>query len=310
VPDLTRFAAGVNALGALTSAAVPSAPPPSSPAPASPADDPGVAAALGLVAGGTPAGLPGAIGNLFGIPNPQPPPGAAPPPGTPAADLLSVIGRGGLTTVRPDLRDRLPPNIPGLRPPPRPGDPYVARFEGARTTTHLAAAAVQNLEGATREVLLAAFNFIRAKNADIQAAGSLVGYLQQLTNFQEVTLELARGWLPATRTFFARAFQMPDSQTDAMDAIVSIALLNSPTLEQELRAENTPTPAVADVLENRRVVFQYPPAGTPLNPPYLMLVAVEYVDRAPGDAATAAILDKLGSYQGLRVPKAALQKLG
>ena len=60
-----------------------------------------------------------------------------------------------------------------------------------------------------------------------------------------------------------------------LGVIVAIAILNEPDLEAELRGENTTVAGPGDLLENRRITWQYPPPGTPLSPPYVVLVAGE-----------------------------------
>jgi hypothetical protein len=102
---------------------------------------------------------------------------------------------------------------------------------------------------------------------------------------------------------------MTADKLEVMDSIVSLAILNDPDLEGELQAENTPETTEGDLLENRRIVWQYPPPGTPLEPPYLVLVAVEHRDVAQAEEVVQTILGQLVDYQGYKIPKTAAQKL-
>jgi hypothetical protein len=102
---------------------------------------------------------------------------------------------------------------------------------------------------------------------------------------------------------------MDRNKLEVMDPIVSIAILNDPELEEELRVENTPQTTDKDLLENRRIVWQYPPPGTPLEPPYLILVAVEHQDVVKAEEVLQSILGELMNYQGYKIPKTTVQRL-
>jgi hypothetical protein len=99
-----------------------------------------------------------------------------------------------------------------------------------------------------------------------------------------------------------------------MDAIVSLAILNDRDLEDEIIFENTSDTSTADLTDNRRIVWQYPPAGTVLQPPYVILVAVEYRDIATAADIYKSIADQLGTYTRgtltLKVPREVIQRLG
>jgi hypothetical protein len=85
--------------------------------------------------------------------------------------------------------------------------------------------------------------------------------------------------------------------------------LNDPDLKGELQAENTAEATEGDLLGNRRIVWQYPPPGTVLQPPYLILVAVERTDTRRAEDVIQSILGDLVDHQGYKIPKAAAQKL-
>jgi hypothetical protein len=175
-----------------------------------------------------------------------------------------------------------------------------------KTTTQLAQGAITQLNGASPEVLREALQTIRSKNI---AAGGLINYLERKVKVGEVLQQLASNWSEETKRDFAEAFQMDAGKLPVMDLIVSIAILNDPDLDEEIRIENTPETTEGDLLENRRIVWQSPPPGTPLDPPYLVLVAVEHEDVAKAEEVVKSILGELVDHQGYKIPRAAAQKL-
>jgi hypothetical protein len=156
------------------------------------------------------------------------------------------------------------------------------------------------------DVLNDALNTIRTKNL---AADSLLFYLERKVRVGEVLNELASNWSDTTKGDFADAFQMDRSRLDTMDAIVSLAILNNPQLDEEIRAENTPDPSQQELLDNRVIAAQWPSAGSQISPPYLFLVAVEYRSAAQADDIVRAITGDLVDYQGMKLPRSAVQKL-
>jgi len=162
------------------------------------------------------------------------------------------------------------------------------------------------LNGASQPVLQEAIHTIRNRS---MAAGSLMNYLERKVIIGEVLNDLAKDWSEETKRDFAEAFQMAVDKLDVMDAIVSIAILNDRDLEDEIRVENTPETTEADLLENRRIVWQYPPPGTILQPPYLILLAVEHRDIQRAEEVIQSIIGELVEHQGFKIPKAAAQKL-
>jgi hypothetical protein len=218
---------------------------------------------------------------------------------------------------RPPIIDRPPifeqPPIferpPGLPPPGLPADPDIPRFSGPQTTTRLVTYAIEHLENVPPGPLRSAINFIQAKPQKVQP-GELLEDLRQRTSFEEVLRERAEGWRPLTRRVFAEVFAMPVDDLAAMDAIVCVALLNRPDLEQVLRRENAVPPSLQELLENRKIVWQYPPPGTPLTPPYVIVVAVESVDTDAVEDVVQRILSSLvDTPSGFRLPRGAAQKL-
>ena len=65
-----------------------------------------------------------------------------------------------------------------------------------------------------------------------------------------------------------------------------------------------------EAVENRRVIWQYPPPGTPMDPPFTVLLAVERVDVAAAQAAVDEITGRLGTFEGIRLPQATIRRLG
>lgn len=244
-----------------------------------------------------------------------PPPGVATRPATPAPSSLAagaVFERPAVAferpvTFDPSILERVPigpiiePRIPlpffppiFLPPPP------------SKTATQLAQSAIVNLTQAPRETLQEAVNTITIKHP---AADTLLDYFERKVRVGEVLNQLAATWSATTVGDFADAFQMERSKTAVMDAIVSISILSNPKLDEEILAENLHDAAPQDVLDSRAVAFQWPAPGTVMNPPYLMLVAVEYRDVAQAEDIVHSIMGELVDHQGMKLPRAAAEKL-
>jgi hypothetical protein len=210
-----------------------------------------------------------------------------------------------MATISPGIAATLPgligPRIPDLiRPLPLPV------FFPEKTTTQIAQGAIGLLNGASQAVLQEAVNTVKNRNI---AASNLMNYLERKVKIGEVLSELAARWSEDTKQDFAEAFQMPKDKLEVMDAIVSISVLNDPDLDEELMVENMSEATDADLLENRRIVWQYPPPGTVLQPPFLILLAVEHRDTKRAEELIQSIIGGLVDYQGYKLPRAAAQKL-
>jgi hypothetical protein len=215
---------------------------------------------------------------------PAPPP--PPPPGLP-------------TGIPLPLPLPFPPPLPLPEPvPPLPAVP--------KTATQLAQGAAAHLRDADRAVLDEAVTTVR--NSRVSPDG-LMYHLERKVLVGEVLNRLAQAWTQETRQDFAAAFSMGADRTAVMDAIVSLAILNDPDLERELRAENLPPPTQTALIENRRIAAQYPPAGTVVQQPYLILVAVEHQDTAQAEQVVQSIVGDLADVQGFKLPSAAADKL-
>ena len=168
------------------------------------------------------------------------------------------------------------------------------------TTTLLARTAINLLKGTNQDLLDEAIQTLvnRRLNAD-----AVMSYLEQNVHVAEVLEKLAKDWVPETVRVFANALQMDPAKTDVMDLIVAIAILNEPDLETELRSENVTDATASDLLQNRRITWQYPSPGTPLAPPYVILVAVEQVDTSAADSEVQAILGELAEYKGYKIAR-------
>jgi len=224
---------------------------------------------------------------------PPPPLAPSPPPGQPA--VLFPF---------PDVVPTFP--FPGpFQPPPLP-DVVLPLPAVSKTATQLAQGAAEQLRGAARPVLDEAVTTIR--NSRVNPDG-LMYHLERKVLIGEVLNRLAQGWTAETRQDFAAAFSMAADRTGVMDAIVSLAILNDPDLERELRAENMPPATQADLIESRRVRAQYPPPGTMMEHPHLILVAVEHQDTAQAEETVRAIVGDLTDYQGFKLPSGAAEKL-
>ena len=177
-----------------------------------------------------------------------------------------------------------------------------------KTTTQIAQGAMNQLRGAAPAVVREAVNNIKNKNI---AAGQLLNTLERRTRVGEVLNELANDWSAETKADFSEAFQMPNNadKLPVMDAMVSIAILNDPDLKNELMAENTSDASQSDMLENRRIVWQWPQPGTAFTPPYLIMVAVEHQDTSGAQKIIDSIIGDLVDFQGFKIPTAAANKL-
>ena len=227
-----------------------------------------------------------------------------------AAGNVATDAGGRFVGAFPDLTgrgligDRFP-GVGGFRPPIL--DVPVGPIEARKPSTQLAQNAVAVLRGAGREALNEAIQRARAKQVPPER---LIDWLERKTRIGEVLSGPASGWSQETVADFAQAFQMAPTNLPVMDALVAIAVLNWPDLEGELRQENTAAVTGADLLQNRRIVYQYPPAGTPLEPPYVILVAVEHQDTRKADEVVASILGNLAVGGGYKMPREAAAKVG
>lgn len=267
----------------------PATPPVVPPPPPPPAPETALGGLFGMLPGGIP-GLPG---------TPEPPPGiAVPPPPPPSSPPLAV------TNLSADLFNRLRDRVPDLVIPPR--QPVETPL-GRRTFTDLAQEAISRLRAASRDQLLEA---VRTMQAKAIAPPNLLNWIERKTRIGEVLSAPSSQWSSDTVADFAAAFQMDASRRPIMDLIVAVAILNERELEQELRSENMPSVTVDDLLQNRSIKFQHPPAGTELQPPYIILVAVEYQDLQRAADAVNAILGQLVEAQGFRMPRDAAARIG
>ena len=225
-------------------------------------------------------------------PSPATPAAALPPPSVVTPPVLNIA-----PTIRPPLPiTTMPPLVP---PTPVVQAPVTALARGA--IAQLNAEDPANVAEAIRTI----------RNQQLTAE-TLMDYLERKVRIGEVLGNRAAQWSDTTRTDFAGqngAFQMPAGKTDVMDAIVSVAILNDRNLEADIRGENTKEITQDDLLQNRLVKWQWPPAGTVLAPPYVVVVAVDYREVATADSVVSSILDQLGVYQGFKLPKAIIQKL-
>lgn len=237
------------------------------------------------------SGLPG----IFGTPAPATPEKPSVPQPEALQPMVARLDPSVLTT---------------MIMPPLSLDTFVPRFAGPQTMTKLAQSAIGTLNQTNKDHLMAAINSIVNKGI---APKDLMDSLEQGTKITEVISELANGWSLATKDNFVKYFGLPSPQLEVMDAIVSLAALNDPVLEGQLRRENTPQPTPEELLDGRRVLYQYPPPGSVLEPPYVILLAVEHVDTQAAQNVLNAIMMELADYRirehTFKITRAALQKL-
>lgn len=248
------------------------------------------------------AGLGGRL-NLPTAPIPTATQPAAPPVAPVAISAsLAPIAATVATAINPGLM--LNTGIPILRPPIFVPQPPAQN----QTTTQLAGGAITQLTGVGAASVTQALNAIRSKSLD---GPGLIPYLERKVRVGEVLNELAKDWSAATRSDFADAFSMDvnNLNNDLVDSIVSIAILNDKDLPGEILGENTPQTTPAELTDNRKIVWQSVPPGTVLNPPYVILVAVEYHDVATAEDVVQSIMGQLGTTtSGFKLPQAVIQK--
>ena len=210
-----------------------------------------------------------------------PAPAAATPSQQSAVSALTSAAATAAIVQTPVLK------LPDVQPPAQ-----------NQTATQLAGGAIAQLSGAAAANVTQALNAIKSKSLD---GPGLIPYLERKVRIGEVLNDLAKDWSAPTRSDFAGAFSMDPNNinNDVADSIVSIAILN----------DNTPQTAPADLTDNRRIVWQSVAPGTVLNPPYVILVAVEYQDVATAQDTLHAITAQLGTTaSGFRLPTAVIQK--
>lgn len=195
--------------------------------------------------------------------------------------------------IQPEVMKRIEPGLVAI-------NPNIIRAILDKTTTQLARGAMQQLNNVGTAVRDEAINTI--KNRNINPTG-LMNYLERRVKVGEVLNEMSKDWDPQTQQDLAEAFNMDKTKLAVMDAIVSLAILNDPELEDELRLEHMGDTSQTALLENRRIVWQYPPPGTPLDPPYVVLVAVEHQDLSEAQEVIDEILGQLTVQEGFKVPK-------
>ena len=177
-----------------------------------------------------------------------------------------------------------------------------------KSTTQIAQGAVKQLNAAAPAVIQEAVRTMTNKRV---TGGQLLGFLERKTRIGEVLNDLAKDWDEPTPQDFAEAFQMPATadKFPVMDTIVSIAILNDPDLRNELEDENTTEPTSTDLMENRRIVWQWPEPGTPFTPPYLLMVAVEQQDTRGAQNVIQSILGDLVDFQGYKIPRDTVRRM-
>jgi hypothetical protein len=248
---------------------------------------------------------------------PAPAPAAAPAPSSaPISQTLSPVAIQATpaatvftTPIASIPVAQLPfPQPPILRPPILIPPTVFQPPPQNQTTTQLANSAITQLNNIAPAIVTQALNAIKSKS--ITGVG-LIPYLERKVRIGEVLNDLAKDWTAPTRSDFADAFSMDPNNlnNDVADSVVSIAILNDKDLDNEILAENTPQTTPTDLTDNRRIVWQSVPAGTVLNPPYVILVAVEYQDVATAEDTVQAITNQLGTTgSGFRLPAAVIQK--
>ena len=277
---------------------------------AAPATEPAPPAPSTAPAGGI-GGIPG-FGSPIGTPTgsaPAPSSSAAPPATPPAAPTARPLAASAIATSPIAGGVRIDPNLLAtLAIPPRIAPELVP---ARQTITQLAQQAVARLRAADREPLLETLRTLQAKSFPPPDRGAeIIPLLERRTRIGEVMSTPAARWSSETVNDFAAAMQMDPQRVAIMDLVVAVGILSERTLEAELRQENMPAVTPEDLLQNRRIVYQYPPPGTELQPPYVILVAVEHQDLRRADDAVNAIIGQLVAVDGFRMPRDAAARIG
>ncbi len=183
---------------------------------------------------------------------------------------------------------------------------FIKNITIAKPVTRLAQNAIEELNRIDVTILRKAINTVKNKNI---AALGMVNYLERKVKFNEILTRPSTEWSKETIQDVATAFQMSAKNLAVMDAIVSISILNDTDLEDELKTENITQPTDTELTENRRIIWQHPAPGKPLEAPYVVLVAVEQYDEDEATKVIQSILSQLVVHDGYRIPKAAKAKL-
>ena len=189
--------------------------------------------------------------------------------------------------------------------PTQPFFPSIPFIPFNKTNTQLARGAINQLNGVDRGVLDRTLNVLGSKNL---SASRLMDYLERKVKIGVVLNSLAENWDNETKKDFEEAIPGANENT-IRDSIISLAILNEPTLEEEIFAENAPEATGEDLQTDRVIVDQYPPAGSVLEPPYVILVAVEQRDIVKAEEVVKEITDQLTTTKGFKLPKVAAAKL-
>lgn len=218
---------------------------------------------------------------------------------TAAQPLVSLSATSKLASlVQPEIARKIEPSILTINP-----NLIATLLE--KTTTQLARGAIKQLKGVSGGVRDESINTVKNRNI---GPDRLMSYLERRVKIGEVLNEMANNWEDETRQDFSEAMNMDRNKLDVMDMIVSLAILNDPDLEDELRIEHMSDTSEAFLMENRRIIWQHPPAGTPLDPPYLVYVAVEYQDMMEAQEVIESILGQLVTHEGFKMPRTAISK--
>ena len=249
------------------------------------------------------------------------PPSSGAPPGAGTLPWLGGIpGFGGFPgfpgyTAPPEP----PPTPPPTTPPPAAAPPMVLEalpfpffipplqlLPQVKTATQLARSAISTLDAASGDLLNDAINTLKGRGIP---GPELLDFLERRVRIGEVLNQMSSTWGQTTGNDFAEAFQMDAGRRDVMDAIVAIAILSGPDIDEEILVENTPRTQEQDLLDNRVIVDQWPKGGTAMQPPYMILVAVEYRDVAQAQDIVRSITDQLAEHEGYKLTRNAIGRL-
>ena len=163
------------------------------------------------------------------------------------AATSKIVSSGGIPAPKTKLASWIQPALAArISPEAVKVEPNILLNLLDKTTTQLARGAVNQLKGVSQAVLSEAVNTVKNKKIKPEL---LMNYLERKVRIGEVLNDMAKDWDRETKEDFTQALNMEPKKVDVMDSIVSLAILNDPELENDLRVENMDEGDGAKLLE-------------------------------------------------------------
>lgn len=178
------------------------------------------------------------------------------------------------------------------------------RFARTATTlgsriTDLARKKADSLGKSRPEDLTEAMNAIKNKNI---APGNVFAHLDKNTDVGFELDKEAEDMSDETVNNIATMFGTDPKKKGVINNIISLGLLNAEGVEEAIEEEQLDEPSNEDVLRNRRIIWQHPEPGTVMEPPYLIVVAVEHRDVQKAKDARKDFAGLLIKHRNFKVP--------